>query len=168
MVSNASDDLPDPLRPVNTTRRSRGIERVTFFRLCSRAPRMVIRSVGTGRVSPGSLDYETGRRRGDKSLAALDSTLDDARAPAVMEDCAFRPDLLTRLDGADEVHLQIEGRVASALWHNGRHRPRHGAVGERADEAAVHHSLAVEQLLSAGDLHHGQPAPRLGHVHAQE
>src|SRR6185437_9651443 len=42
MVSNASEDLPEPDRPVNTTKRSRGISRSTFFRLCSRAPRMVM------------------------------------------------------------------------------------------------------------------------------
>ncbi|MFC5122246.1 hypothetical protein ACFPRL_01920 [Pseudoclavibacter helvolus] len=37
-MSNASDDLPDPERPVNTTRLSRGISRSTFLRLCTRAP----------------------------------------------------------------------------------------------------------------------------------
>src|SRR6266480_5536869 len=42
MVSKASEDLPEPERPVNTTSRSRGISRSTFLRLCSRAPRMVI------------------------------------------------------------------------------------------------------------------------------
>src|SRR3954468_23893806 len=38
MVSNASDDLPDPDRPVITTRLSRGSSTVTSLRLCSRAP----------------------------------------------------------------------------------------------------------------------------------
>src|SRR5258706_14957293 len=42
MVSKASDDLPEPDRPVKTTSRSRGISRSTFLRLCSRAPRIVI------------------------------------------------------------------------------------------------------------------------------
>src|ERR1700754_2893196 len=42
MVSNASDDFPEPDRPVNTTSLSRGISRSTFLRLCSRAPRIVI------------------------------------------------------------------------------------------------------------------------------
>src|SRR5690348_15723455 len=40
MVSNASEDLPEPERPVMTVSRSRGIVTSTFFRLCSRAPRM--------------------------------------------------------------------------------------------------------------------------------
>src|ERR1700681_3915243 len=42
MVSKASEDLPEPDRPVNTTSRSRGISRSTFLRLCSRAPRIEI------------------------------------------------------------------------------------------------------------------------------
>src|SRR6185437_3438949 len=42
MVSKASEDLPEPERPVNTTSLSRGISRSTFLRLCSRAPRIVI------------------------------------------------------------------------------------------------------------------------------
>src|SRR6185312_9758720 len=39
MVSNASEDLPEPERPVITVSESRGIATSTFFRLCSRAPR---------------------------------------------------------------------------------------------------------------------------------
>src|SRR5438045_762094 len=39
MVSKASEDFPEPERPVITTSRSRGISTSTFLRLCSRAPR---------------------------------------------------------------------------------------------------------------------------------
>src|SRR6185437_6595267 len=42
MVSNASEDLPEPDRPVNTTSWSRGMATSTFLRLCSRAPRMAM------------------------------------------------------------------------------------------------------------------------------
>src|SRR5665213_483584 len=42
MVSNASEDLPEPERPVKTTNWSRGMATSMFLRLCSRAPRMVI------------------------------------------------------------------------------------------------------------------------------
>src|ERR1039457_7397771 len=45
MVSNASDDLPLPLRPVMTTSLSRGMFSVRFFRLCSRAPPMRMNSL---------------------------------------------------------------------------------------------------------------------------
>src|SRR6185312_6966036 len=40
MVSKASEDLPEPERPVSTVSVSRGISTSTFLRLCSRAPRM--------------------------------------------------------------------------------------------------------------------------------
>src|SRR5919107_3415549 len=43
MVSKASELLPLPESPVTTTISSRGRETVTFFRLCSRAPRTTIR-----------------------------------------------------------------------------------------------------------------------------
>src|SRR5919112_588479 len=43
IVSKASELLPLPERPVTTTISSRGRETVTFFRLCSRAPRTTIR-----------------------------------------------------------------------------------------------------------------------------
>src|ERR1700712_5069666 len=39
MVSNASEDLPEPDSPVMTTSWSRGISMSMFLRLCSRAPR---------------------------------------------------------------------------------------------------------------------------------
>src|SRR6476646_8403618 len=42
MVSKASDDLPEPDRPVMTVSVSRGISTSMFFRLCSRAPRTEI------------------------------------------------------------------------------------------------------------------------------
>src|ERR1700694_1631750 len=45
MVSNASDDFPEPDSPVKTTSLSRGISTSMFLRLCSRAPRMVIARV---------------------------------------------------------------------------------------------------------------------------
>src|ERR1700674_4608074 len=42
MVSNASDDFPEPDSPVKTTSLSRGMVRSMSFRLCSRAPLMTI------------------------------------------------------------------------------------------------------------------------------
>src|ERR1700690_1403701 len=47
MVSNASDDLPLPLKPVKTTSLSRGIESERFLRLCSRAPPIFMNSLLT-------------------------------------------------------------------------------------------------------------------------
>src|SRR5271157_2870512 len=42
MVSKASDDLPEPLRPVITVKVLRGISTLMFFRLCWRAPRTLM------------------------------------------------------------------------------------------------------------------------------
>lgn len=45
MVSKASDDLPLPLTPVNTTSLFLGMRRSMFLRLCSRAPTISITSL---------------------------------------------------------------------------------------------------------------------------
>src|ERR1039457_3916432 len=45
MVSNAREDLPEPLKPVMTTSLSRGMFSVRFLRLCSRAPPMRMNSL---------------------------------------------------------------------------------------------------------------------------
>src|SRR5215210_6176019 len=60
MVSKASDDLPEPDRPVITTSASRGIATVTSWRLCSRAPETTIWSCLLTRRSVGG-------RRTDRS-----------------------------------------------------------------------------------------------------
>ena len=46
MVSKASEDLPEPLRPVITVRVLRGISTSIFLRLCWRAPRTEILVIG--------------------------------------------------------------------------------------------------------------------------
>src|SRR3982751_5737767 len=52
MVPNASDDFPDPDRPVKTISWSRGSSRLTFLRLCSRAPRTIsVSDMGPGRLT---------------------------------------------------------------------------------------------------------------------
>src|SRR5579864_3179498 len=45
MVSNASDDLPEPLKPVMTTNLPRGIVSDKFLRLCWRAPPILMNSI---------------------------------------------------------------------------------------------------------------------------
>ena len=44
MVSKANELLPEPESPVMTMRLSRGNSTLTFFKLCSRAPRTMILS----------------------------------------------------------------------------------------------------------------------------
>src|SRR5215831_834734 len=66
MVSKASDDLPEPDRPVITTSRSRGRSRSTFFRLCSRAPRIEMKRCGSAAgKQAGVRDWAIGGRLGD-------------------------------------------------------------------------------------------------------
>src|SRR5437899_11206230 len=60
MVSKASDDLPDPDRPVKTISFSRGSSRVTFLRLCSRAPRITSVSDTARRIAAGSAAPDVG------------------------------------------------------------------------------------------------------------
>src|SRR3954447_10629168 len=59
IVSKASEDLPEPDRPVNTMSESRGRSSETSFRLCSRAPRMISCSVT---ASPAVRKAPDGRR----------------------------------------------------------------------------------------------------------
>src|SRR3954447_18004196 len=68
IVSNASEDLPDPERPVKTTRESLGSSRETSFRLCSRATRTISRwltspSRGLGRQGDGLRSHARWRVR---------------------------------------------------------------------------------------------------------
>src|SRR5215210_3576761 len=57
MVSKASEDLPEPERPVMTVRLSRGITTLMSFRLCWRAPRTVMRSIAIAWNHPRALQW---------------------------------------------------------------------------------------------------------------
>src|SRR4029077_14859138 len=73
MVSNASDDFPDPDSPVITTILSRGIFTSTFLRLCSRAPLTWMWSSGICGVMGGTAGDRGGggraRRHGGEAGA---------------------------------------------------------------------------------------------------
>src|SRR4051794_22541887 len=56
IVSKARLDLPEPDKPVNTIRASRGRSRLTSRRLCSRAPRIVKRSATGQPFQPGTTE----------------------------------------------------------------------------------------------------------------
>src|ERR1041384_2456220 len=66
MVSNASDDLPEPESPVMTVSRFRGIATEMFLRLCSRAPRTRRNSSD---ISPGT--YRSARRHSSRRAPVL-------------------------------------------------------------------------------------------------
>src|SRR4051794_3986079 len=84
MVSDARRDLPEPLRPVITTRLSRGSGTSTLFRLCSRAPRIVSWLVIAPRGTGGALaagGVTIGRRAARRDWDGPDSASDVAPGP---------------------------------------------------------------------------------------
>src|SRR4030095_8300632 len=129
MVSNASDDFPDPDSPVNTIRALRGRSRLTFLRLCSRAPRMTRRSVAVRVVSSWSGGSATDSRfpivgTGVTPGVPRPFVADNARTPrahrlapqsteALLLDAANEPD---RLLGELLVDVRLVGVVTT-------HRP---------------------------------------------
>src|SRR5438094_233445 len=136
MVSKASDDLPEPERPVNTTSRSLGIDRVTFLRLCSRAPRIVIWSVGIRSLSYSffSCDRKRGAGGGDQAPStALDAALRDHRALPGVDDTAGGPQRLSDLGGGDEAQLEIKAHRSRDAGLDGAQRAAHRRVGQEVD-----------------------------------
>src|SRR5689334_709952 len=122
MVSKASEDFPDPDRPVKTTSLSRGIERVTFLRLCSRAPRIVIWSVGI-RTSGYPLFSHHGKRRaggGDEPGARLDAALGHNGTATGVDDTGRDREVLVRIERRNVVQLQVEDPCRAGPIH---HRP---------------------------------------------
>src|SRR5438270_13712826 len=70
MVSKASEDLPEPDTPVTTVSLSTGMEKETFFRLLTRAPRTMIASwLMSGKHTPRpTVDSTALRRTGHDNL----------------------------------------------------------------------------------------------------
>src|SRR6266852_8479432 len=123
MVSKASEDFPDPDRPVKTTSLSRGMERVTFLRLCSRAPRIVIWSVGIFLISWSprlflvSCDRKRPAGRGDEPLPGpLDSARGHGSAPPGVDYATGRTQRLAHLRGGDEAQLEVEAHCPGHAW----------------------------------------------------
>src|SRR5437899_9583320 len=134
MVSNASDDLPDPDSPVKTISLSRGMERVTFLRLCSRAPRMVIWSVGirTFGYPLFSRDRKRPARGGDQPpLERFDPALAD-RCPAPgMDDPPGRPQGPTHPGRRAEAQLEVKANREGGAWPQGAQRAAHRRLDQR-------------------------------------
>src|ERR1700741_2348838 len=152
MVSNASEDLPDPDTPVMTTNLLRGTTTSMFLRLCSRAPRMTIESMAKEQSNSGRgggvpvlhgvvRDFET------LQLSSVGSRAHAGNLP-----------LSPRRDRSDRVVAPLypadpSGRghcagSAPVLLHGtgAAHRPR-----VRSDRSAVHVGAAAR--LRGGEWH---------------
>src|SRR5581483_4480497 len=128
MVSKASELLPEPDSPVNTTSSSRGMSRSTFLRLCSRAPRMAMT-----RRSARAVFLFFAFLLGPASVIGNGSTPPLVRAGLVGEAPAERSKnaagLPVRLGRYARIPLLWrEWRVASGEWR-------------RAPDFAIRHSL---------------------------
>src|SRR5712691_1144171 len=166
MVSKASEDFPDPERPVKTTSLSRGIERVTFLRLCSRAPRIVMWSVGIGTFGypPVSCDRKRAAGGGDEAPArTFDPALGDRRPAPGVDHPAGRAESLAYLRRRDEADLQVETHRAHDVRFDGTQRAAHCRICERADHPAVDESNRVGHVLDRRHVEHRDAALR-GHV----
>src|SRR5215468_4750633 len=133
MVSNASEDLPEPDNPVNTISASRGISRSTFFRLCSRAPRTwivlcasgtagllgLLMNVGltqtppTGNASRGSAHRREGRLNGPTAQMAGGVSHAGAARPNPIDVFSHR----TRHNGQKnpEPHRAVQAAIAPVV-----------------------------------------------------
>src|SRR5450759_2503932 len=163
MVSKASDDLPDPESPVKTTSLSRGIDSVTFLRLCSRAPRMVIWSVGMDScLFLVSCDRKRSARGGDQlPVPVVDPTLRDHRPAACMDDLAGGAQVLADLRDRDERQLEVEAHRTDDARLEGSQRAPHGRIGEGADDTAVNDTGMIGHVRGWRHLDHGRTLARV-------
>src|ERR1035438_2110703 len=165
MLSNASDDFPDPLSPVITVRLLRGISTSMFFRLCWRAPCTVIRSSIVVYEWKGRISYCDAACAGCANCAI--------RRYSHAKMCAVRsapttcpPDVLRTFQLHGDLRMQDlrRGGVRSpalphALWRQGplpqvRHVPYSAAQGPRS------HRPHVQGLLQpVGKTVRRPPAP---------
>src|SRR5271169_4302693 len=107
MVSNASEDLPDPLRPVITVKLLRGISTSMFLRLCWRAPRTEI------------------------LVMAINSESDALQCPSVMWTSAQR---CWKVEVRSSTHVSY--LLTAASVNAGRFRER-GALTERRKDPGL-------------------------------
>src|SRR5579883_1120543 len=128
MVSNARLDLPEPDRPVTTTRLSRGISSETFLRLWTRAPctATVVRAAGfaaapvTCRPAPSPLTAGDGDT---EPLPPFFVALELIRRPSRVEECEFLHVDVTHLGQADRHPRLADQPPVGQVFA----RPRHAA-----------------------------------------
>src|SRR5207247_7968553 len=149
-------------------------DRVTFLRLCSRAPRIVIWSVGIRTLSYSFFSCDCKRRAGggDQALSlALDAAFRDHRPLPGVDDTAGGPQRLSDPGRADEAQLQVKAHRPRDARHDRAQRAAHRRVGQGADHATVHETRLVAHVFRGGHLdggvtlaavHKGQAEPLPG------
>src|SRR4051812_10313985 len=138
MVSKASEDLPEPERPVMTTSESRGSSTVTSLRLCSRAPATTMDS-WRDITPPG---FYGGARRNDANRCSFPA-LSGREQPGVLE------------LGAQVRHERVDAEILP------------GHAGEqlaRVELAAVAVHVLPQPLAQDGEVARLDPRPDVGHV----
>src|SRR5438552_5682832 len=170
MVSKASDDLPEPESPVKTTSLSRGMESVMFLRLCSRAPRIVIWSVGIGTFGYPLFSLDRKRAAGRRHQApawAFHPALRNGGPPPGVDHVAHREKLLADLRRRDEVQLEVEAHRARDAWHQRAKAAAHGRVGQCCDHATVDETAVIGHVLGRGHLDGGAALDSLDQVETE-
>ena len=141
MVSKASEDLPDPDRPVNTMSESRGRSSETFLRLCSRAPRTMRRS-----ATPVRTFLEGSDRGGAPVLFRLGGATDNAGSDSRIVN---KPRLSSMPDAApDLIARAFDFTVRFTSFTRRCDAARVGGMIDHADDLASVHA-ATERLLHA-------------------
>src|SRR3954454_24618765 len=138
MVSKASEDLPDPERPVMTTSESRGSSTVTSLRLCSRAPATTMDS-WRDITPPG---FYGGARRNDANRCSF-SALSGCEQPGVLE------------LGAQVRHERVHAELLA------------GDAGEqlaRVEVGAGGVDVPAQPLAQGAEVAGLDPRPDVGHV----
>src|SRR5258708_4851596 len=140
MVSKANDDLPEPERPVNTTRRSRGISTVTSLRLCSRAPLITIEDpvVGIAGGTLKSTEAWSGQSLGSQATGRVD---------------AYKHDLAGRERAVGDAGASIAGRF---------HEEQEARMGRRLEGGGVAGGGGGESTRSGNCRQHDVGRLRLG------
>src|SRR5574340_1020825 len=91
MVSKASEDFPDPLKPVITVKVLRGISTSMLFRLCCRAPCTVMRLSLGREVSFSQRSIECGMER-KTAARGIGDRMEAHRKGAVHAKATLDPD----------------------------------------------------------------------------
>src|SRR5262245_11600297 len=102
MVSNTSDDLPEPDTPVNTVIARLGMRSETSLRLCSRAPRT---SMNPGTSSPAVVTRVSG------GVAAGDHVRHGATRPSACQPVAdvVGPSVVKRIGPLSDLETGAHG-----------------------------------------------------------